>query len=140
MKRVFFVVLAAMGFFCGANAQTTKTGVLVIGNGNNAIGAGIQAAVSGVKTVILLPGQGFELSPVGKDQNSGIAAEFLKRLKTDNFDNTAANAVLKTWTDSLKNLTVIRNASWVKFKRSGNGWAMEFKDGKKNKGRSFGQC
>ena len=133
MKRVFFVVLAAMGFFCGANAQTTKTGVLVIGNGNNAIGAGIQAAVSGVKTVILLPGQGFELSPVGKDQNSGIAAEFLKRLKTDNFDNTAANAVLKTWTDSLKNLTVIRNASWVKFKRSGNGWAMEFKDGKKIK-------
>lgn len=133
MKRVFFVVLAAMAFVCGANAQTTKTGVLVIGNGNNAIGAGIQAAVSGVKTVILLPGQGFELSPVGKDQNSGIAAEFLKRLKTDNFDNTAANAVLKTWTDSLKNLTVIRNASWVKFKRSGNGWAMEFKDGKKIK-------
>jgi hypothetical protein len=133
MKRVFFVVLAAMAFVCGANAQTTKTGVLVIGNGNNAIGAGIQAAVSGVKTVILLPGRGFELSPVGKDQNSGIAAEFLKRLKTDNFDNTAANAVLKTWTDSLKNLTVIRNASWVKFKRSGNGWAMEFKDGKKIK-------
>jgi hypothetical protein len=133
MKRVFFVVLAAMAFVCGANAQTTKTGVLVIGNGNNAIGAGIQAAVSGVKTVILLPGQGFELSPVGKDQNSGIAAEFLKRLKTDNLDNTAANAVLKTWTDSLKNLTVIRNASWVKFKRSGNGWAMEFKDGKKIK-------
>lgn len=133
MKRVFFVVLAAMVFVCGASAQTTKTGVLVIGNGNNAIGAGIQAAVSGVKTVILLPGSGFELSPVGKDQNSGIAAEFLKRLKTDNFDNAAANAVLKTWTDSLKNLTVIRNASWVKFKRSGNGWAMELKDGKKIK-------
>jgi hypothetical protein len=133
MKRVFFVVLAAMAFVCAANAQTTKTGVLVIGNGNNAIGAGIQAAVSGVKTVILLPGQGFELSPVGKDQNSGIAAEFLKRVKTDNFDNTAANAVLKTWTDSLKNLTVIRNASWVKFKRAGNGWSMELKDGKKIK-------
>jgi hypothetical protein len=133
MKRVFFVVLAVMAFVCQANAQTTKAGVLVIGNGNNAIGAGIQAAVSGVKTVILLPGAGFELSPVGKDQNSGIAAEFLKRLKANSFDNAAANTVLKTWTDSLKNLTVIRNVSWVKFKRSGKGWAMELKDGKKIK-------
>ncbi len=62
MKRVFFVVLAVMAFVCGTSAQTTKTGVLVIGNGNNAIGAGIQAAVSGVKTVILLPGSGFEAS------------------------------------------------------------------------------
>lgn len=133
MKRVFFVVLAMMVFACRVNAQTIKTGVLVVGNGNNAIGAGIQAAVSGVKTVILLPGPGFELSPVGKDANSGIAAEFLKRLKADNFDNATANAVLKTWMDSLKNLTVMRNASWVKFKRSGNGWAMELKDGKKIK-------
>ncbi|HMI04924.1 MAG TPA: hypothetical protein VK541_20725 [Pedobacter sp.] len=130
MKRVFFVALAVMAFVCGANAQTTKTGVLVIGNGNNAIGAGIQAAVSGVKTIILLPGPGFELSPVGKEQNSGIAAEFLKRLKADNFDNSTANAVLKTWMDSLKNLTVMRNASWLKFKRSGRGWVMELKDGK----------
>jgi len=133
MKRVFFVVFSAMVFVCSAIAQTTKTGVLVIGNGNNAIGAGIQAAVSGVKTVILLPGPGFELSPVGKDQNSGIAAEFLKRLKADNFDNNTTNFVLKVWTDSLKNLTVMRNATWLKIKRSGSGWVMELKDGKKIK-------
>lgn len=130
MKRVIFVLLAVMMVAGETNAQTTKTGVLVVGNGNNAIGAGIQAAVSGVKTVILLPGQGFELSPVSKDLNSGVAAEFLKRLKTENFDNASANAVLKTWMDSLKNLTVIRNASWLKFKRSGSGWTMEMKDGK----------
>lgn len=133
MKRVFFVVFSAMVFVCSAIAQTTKTGVLVIGNGNNAIGAGIQAAVSGVKTVILLPGPGFELSPVGKDQNSGIAAEFLNRLKADDFDNNTANVVLKVWTDSLKNLTVMRNATWLKIKRSGSGWVMELKDGKKIK-------
>jgi hypothetical protein len=130
MKRGIVVVLVMLAFVCTANAQTTKTGVLVIGNGNSAIGAGIQAAVSGVKTVILLPGSGFELSPVSKDQNSGIAAEFLKRLKADNFDNAKANVVLKTWMDSLKNLTVIRNSSWIKFKRSGSGWVMELKDGK----------
>jgi hypothetical protein len=130
MKRLFFVVLAMMASVCSANAQTTKTGVLVIGNGNNAIGAGIQAAVSGVKTVILLPGPGFELSAVGKDQNSGIAAEFLKRLKADNFDNATANTVLKTWMDSLKNLTVMRSAPWLKLKRSGRGWVLELKDRK----------
>jgi hypothetical protein len=130
MKRVFFAAVVLLGIGVATKGQTTRTGVLVIGNGNNAIAAGIQSATSGAKTVLLLPGEGFELSPVNKNQNTGVAAEFLRRLKKDHFDNAAANAVLKVWMDSLKNLTVMRNASWQKFKRSGNGWNIELADGK----------
>jgi len=128
MKRVLYVVLVLVLAARVGAAQTVRTGVLVLGNGNNAIGAAIQSAVSGAKTVVVLPGEGFELSPLGKGPHSGIAAEFLKRLKADQFDNATANKVLKTWTDSLKNLTVIRNGNWLKLKRSGSGWSLELKD------------
>ncbi|HKG06188.1 MAG TPA: hypothetical protein VKB19_07020 [Pedobacter sp.] len=140
MKRELYIVLALTILACGTYGQTTKTGVLIVGDGNNAIGAGIQAAVSGVKTVVLLPGAGFELSPLNQQLNSGIAAEFLKRLRASkgskdsttvpSFDNAGANAILKTWMDSLKNITVIRSMSWVKLRRSGSGWNLALKDGR----------
>lgn len=130
MKRVFFAVFVLLTCSASVNAQTMRTGVLVVGNGNNAIAAGIQSATSGAKTILLLTAEGFELSPLDKNQNTGVAAEFLRRLKADHFDNATANALLKTWMDSLKSLTVIRNVSWQKFKRSGSGWAAELKNGK----------
>jgi len=143
MKRGLYIVLALTALVRFSSAQTTKTGVLVVGNGNNAIGAGIQSAVSGVKTIILLPSDGFELSPLSKNLNSGIAAEFLKRLRSSKgikdslvipeFNNAEANAVLKIWTDSLKNLSLIKGTGWIKLKRSGSGWNMELKDGRKLK-------
>ena len=107
-------------------AQTIKTGVLVIGNGSNAIGASIQSAVSGVKTILLLPDPGFVLSPPG-NPSSGIDAELQKRMISG---NASAAAVVKIWTDTLKNLTVIRGTPWIRIKRSGGNWHVNLVGGK----------
>ncbi|MCY1531108.1 hypothetical protein D9M68_663230 [compost metagenome] len=80
------------------------------------------------------------MEPVGKDLHSGIQSEFLKRIrelkgKTDSlstpvFDKQTANEVLSKWTDSLKNLTVIRNMPYVKADRAGDSWVFKLNDGK----------
>lgn len=140
MKRGFLVLSAWLMALGTLTAQTVKTGVLVTGNGSNAVAASIQAAVSGAKTILVVNEQGFKLSPFDKDQHSGIAAEFLKRAgkASGRKDSTAyfsmsdavSNEVLRTWMDSLKNLTVIRRVEWQRMKRSGSGWSMELKDGR----------
>lgn len=140
MKKSLFVVFALisqMGY-----AQTIKTGVLVIGNGNNAIGAGFQSAKSGAKTIVLSQGADFDLSRkanLNKNLASGIEGEFLSRMRKakgikDNaevyVDHTSANAILKVWADSTKNLQIIGRKGWLKLKRSGKGWSVQLSDGK----------
>lgn len=139
MKRILFFVflLSVIGF--QAEAQTTRPKVLVVGNGNAAVAAAIQAAVSGVKTTILLQAGGFDINPIANDINSGIQADFFKKiniakgikdsLAISSFDKQLANEVIAKWTDSLKNLTVIRNLLWVKADRSGNNWSFKLSDG-----------
>lgn len=136
-KQLFFVCLFAL-IIGKVQAQTVKTDVLVIGNSNAAVAAGLQAAISGVKTTILLQAGGFDIAPLSAEQNSGLQATFLKKIEQFNpnnkqgstFDKQAANEVLKTWTDSIKNLTVIRNIMWTKADRSGNNWSFKLSDGR----------
>ncbi len=119
-------------------AQTTRPKVLVIGNGNAAVAAAIQAAVSGVKTTILLQAGGFDISPIANEINTGIQTEFLKKINVakgvkdsltiSSFDKKLANEVLIKWTDSLKNLTVIKNVMWTKADRAGNNWSFKLSD------------
>lgn len=140
MKKGLFIVFLISVVIPIARAQTTKTGVLVIGNGNNAVAAGFQSAVSGVKTVLLVQETGFELSALEKNIHAGIEAEFLKRMRLVKgiqdstskvyIDATTANLVLKTWGDSLKNLTVVKGVKWSRIKRSGNNWNVLLADGK----------
>jgi hypothetical protein len=142
MKKGWFVIfilvlIAQLGY-----SQKVKTGVLVIGNGNNALGAGFQSAVSGVKTILLMENQNFQMSEVhsiDKNLSSGLEAEFLKRMKKAKgirdtskvyIDQTSANAVIKTWADSTKNLTIIRTGEWSKLKRAGGGWSIQLNDGR----------
>lgn len=138
-KRLFFVLsLLVAGTF--VRAQTLRPDVLVVGNGNAAVAAGLQSAISGVKTTILLQAGGFDISPVGLDINSGIQATFLRKLReakqikdstqTVPFDKQTANEVLSKWTDSIKNLTVIKNIMWTKAERSGNSWSFKLSDGR----------
>lgn len=125
--------------FFWAEAQTARPKILVVGNGNAAAAAAIQAAVSGVKTTLLLQAGGFDINPIGNDFNSGIQADFFKKiniakgikdsLAISSFDKKLANEVLTKWTDSLKNLTVIRNVMWTKADRSGNNWSFKLSDG-----------
>lgn len=128
MKRGFFTALITLLFLQLANAQTIKTGVLVIGNGSSAAAASIQSSISGAKTVVLLPGEGFEATLTSGNLSAGIEADLFKRLKTE--DVTKVNSVIKSWTDTLKNLTIIKKASWIKLKRSGSGWSVQLSDGR----------
>lgn len=138
MKRLGFMIWLSV-LCVQIKAQTTKPAVLVIGNGNAATAAAIQAAVSGVKTTILLQAGGFDINPLGNEISSGVQSDFLKKINTKKgiqdslmntpFDKQLANEVLTTWTDSIKNLTVIRNSLWTKASRSGNNWSFKLSDG-----------
>ncbi len=143
------MVLFLAAFFSKADAQKTATKkvkeepfvakVLVIGNGNAALAAGVQSAISGVKTTILLQAGGFDLSPVNEDLSSGIQTRFLKEYraflmekdstKTVPFDKQKANSSLGVWVDSIKNLNVVKNIMWTKAERSGKNWVFRLSDG-----------
>ncbi|MNK19567.1 FAD dependent oxidoreductase [compost metagenome] len=139
MIRYLFL-FSVFFFSIQLKAQTVKPDVLVVGNGNAAVAAAIQAAQSNVKTVLLLQSGGFDIEPIGKDLHSGVQAAFIKKLKAFQkqpdsipdvkFDKQAANEVLTKWTDSIKNLTVIKNVVWAKADRSGKGWVFKLSDGK----------
>ncbi|MCX2452909.1 hypothetical protein OQX61_16655 [Pedobacter sp. PLR] len=149
MKKGLLVVFAVI-FCCGMGyGQTLKTGVLVIGNGNNALGASFQSANSGVKTTLLMETEDFELSLGDAAQQrmaSGLELRLWDKLKAAGgikgssreirdssslkVDLQKVSALLKSWDDSSKNLTIIRKANWSKLKRSGRGWTVQFNDGK----------
>ena len=127
MKRGLLIAFAAVILAGNVQGQAVKTGVLVVGNGSNALGAGIQSAKSGVKTTILLTEAGFAPALSSKSVVSGIERDFLKAINNGKQvspqENT--NDLIKLFTDTIKNLTIIKNASWTKFKRSGGGWVVE---------------
>ncbi len=139
MIRYLFL-FSAFFFSIQLKAQTLKPDVFVVGNGNAAVAAAIQAAQSNVKTVLLLQSGGFDIEPMGNDLHSGVQATFIKKLKAFQkqndsiadvkFDKQTANQVLTQWTDRIKNLTVIRNVVWAKADRSGKGWVFKLSDGK----------
>lgn len=140
MKKILFFVLALLTFFGDAKAQTLRPGVLVVGNGNSAAAAALQSAISGVETVILLQAGGFDISPIGDDLSTGIQATFLKKIRDAKqikdstqaitFDKRLANDVLSDWAYSLKKLTVIKNAMWVKADGYVNSWGLKLSDGR----------
>jgi hypothetical protein len=139
MKKSWFLFLFSILVFGHTKAQTQKTGVLVVGNGNAAAAAAIQSAVSGAKTTLLLQAGGFDISPVGNDLNSGVQATFLQKireakgikdsLQAVTFDKLLANEVMTKWTDSLKNLTIIKTVNWVKAEGFSGGWALKLSNG-----------
>jgi len=130
----------AIFFSINLKAQTLKPDVFVVGNNNAAVAAAIQAAQSNVKTILLLQAGGFDIEPIEDNLSSGVEAKFLEKIKLHKsvadsiseilFDKQTANIVLEYWTNSIKNLTVIRNVQWIKADRSGKGWVFKLSDGK----------
>lgn len=140
MRKKLVAILIFSLIFNALKAQTQKPGVLVIGNSNAAAAAAIQSAVSGAKTTILLQAGGFDISPIANNLSSGIEAEFLARLakaqnKSAAFNKQQANDILRNWTDSLKNLTVIKNVLWVKASENAGSWSLALSDGTKLKAK-----
>lgn len=148
VMRKYLFLFSVLFFSAQLKAQTLKPDVLVVGNSNAAAAAAIQSAQSNVKTILLLQAGGFDIGPIGKDLHSGVQATFLQKIKSFkkqnesvvasvvdsiadiSFDKKTANQVLTQWTDSTKNLTVLKNVQWVKADRSGKGWVFKLSDGK----------
>jgi len=138
IRRLIFTFLF-VGYFLGLSAQTSKPGVLVVGNGNAATAAALQSAISGVKTTIVLQAGGFDISPIGNNLSSGLEATFLQKIRNAKaikdstqavtFDKQLANEVLLKWADSLKNLTIVKNLLWVKAENNSNSWVLKLSDG-----------
>lgn len=139
MKRKFFLIGLLIMIWGYTKAQTQKTGVLVVGNGNAAVAAAIQSAVSGAKTTLLLQAGGFDILPIGNELISGVQATFLQKIRNAKgikdstevvkIDKQLANEVFSQWTDSLKNLTVLKSLLWVKAEGFSGGWALKLSNG-----------
>jgi hypothetical protein len=137
MKKGYLLLISLCFYWISASAQTIKTAVLVIGNGNSAWAAGLQAATSGVKTVILTQTNQFELHDPGLNLHSGIEQEFLNRLKRQSgnlttptgLNTVVANELIKQWSDTVKNLDIIKNIRYLKVSRSGAGWVLKLSNG-----------
>ena len=130
MKLMFFLLFFGV-FTLGAIGQTQKTDVLVVGGGVGGTAAGLQAARSGVKTIIVEEGPwlGGMLSAAGVsaiDGNhelpSGIWGEFRQKLydryggpqqvatgwvSNTQFEPRVADSILKKMAAAEENLTVL---------------------------------
>lgn len=132
MKKYIFLGFC---FFSGLTAHAQKTlkpGVVVAGEGNTALAAALQSANSNVKTIWLLPSKTFGTTKISNDLSSGIQAGFLKRLNAGNIDQSNLQAVytmVKRWTDSTKNLTIITDVRYEKAQRSGKNWHFKLGNG-----------
>ncbi len=150
MKKIC-IFLFTIFFSCSVFAEVIKIGVLVIGGGAAGVAAGIQSARSGVKTIILEPGPwlGGSLTSgamcvVEGNRNfpSGIWGEFMHHVKnyyknSIGFDTTAnavlrfepavGASILKKITDTVKNLSVHTNASFIGIKKDGTGYEVSTK-------------
>ncbi|WP_419801944.1 FAD-dependent oxidoreductase [Mucilaginibacter sp.] len=145
MKKIcifLFTIFLSSSVF----AEAIKIGVLVIGGGAAGVSAGIQSARSGVKTIILEPGPwlGGSLTSGAMcvvDGNrsfpSGVWGEFSRHVKnyyknSIGYDTTAnavlrfepavGASILKKIADTVKNLSVKLNASFIGIKKDGNGY------------------
>lgn len=133
MKKLFFVFIFIIPLII--HAQTLKTDVLVIGNSDAALAAGIQASESNVNTIILTQSDGFKLNDFKNYKTNGTTIAFEKRARKllkladsvplPQITNQFANAVIKNWSDSSKLFDVINNTSYYEIKRLGNGWELK---------------
>jgi len=144
VKKLLFLLLFTPITF--AFAETIKTDVLVVGASASGVSAAIQSARSGVKTLLIEPTSwlGGEMTSGGlcilssnPNLSSGLWAEYRKRLRdfykrVPGYDTTAnaplkfepytGAAVLKRICDTVHNLTVKLNTSYLTAKRDSGAW------------------
>lgn len=145
MKKIC-IFLFTIFFSCNLFAEVIKIGVLVVGGGAAGVSAGIQSARSGVKTIILEPGPWLgggltsgAMCVVDGNRSfpSGVWGEFNQHVKkyyknSIGYDTTAnavlrfepavGASILKKMADTVKNLSVKFNASFISIKKDGAGY------------------
>jgi len=128
-------------------AQTIKTDVLILGNGNSAFAAGVQAAESGVKALVLTQEDGFDLQGIEKIKGNGLLKAFEKQARKSlkiadsvalpEMNKQRINAIVTNWSDSSKLFKVINNMPSTELKRSGSGWEMRLSKDKKVRAKAL---
>ena len=145
MTRRLSTFFILMGTCISLQAQTTKTGVLVIGNTPTAVAASIQSARSGAKTMYLT--QSLSLNAIFSEED----LPFIKNIRnhyslkerrrskaTDSIialpvTLKQASNLIKSISDSVKNLTINNNNAVDDIKKDGKGWEIRLKGGQKIK-------
>lgn len=136
-------------------AQTIKTDVLVIGNGPDAVSASVQCARSKVKTIWAFEKLTINtsVSPIaaytvesGRNIPSGAWGEFRKLVQQSyhkkagydtsqyaalTFEADTAIAVLQKMTDTLKNLSLYKQTTFINIKKDNDYWAVSVKQNEK---------
>ncbi|EOR93748.1 hypothetical protein ADIARSV_3088 [Arcticibacter svalbardensis MN12-7] len=119
--------------FTSGYAQTYKSGVVVMTASPAGLAAAIQSAHSGVKTILLDDGpiNTVNIPQEERDHASGVLQDFLNTVEklqkyplkgTQPISAGYAGSIFKSWTDTIKNLTILRNSPVISLKKSGKGW------------------
>ncbi len=147
MVKYFFSIIL-LGFFTPALlAQNTKTGVLVIGNTTAGVSAAIQSARSGAKTIFVTQSAAINADLTADDLSflGKIRDHYKVRAKKKSAgpDSTIAFEprmtkpqylqLIKSITDTTKNLTITHNTALEKIEKDGKGWEVRLKNGQKIK-------
>lgn len=145
MTRKIHILLFLISACIASQAQTAKTGVLVIGDNSAAVAAAIQSARSGVKTMYLP--QSKSLAPVFSTED----ISYIKHIKNyyslkEKRRSTSADSIIalplelnqasnliKSISDTVKNLTVNLNNVVDEIKKDGKDWEIRLKGGQKIK-------
>lgn len=144
MTRHTFAFFILLGISFNLEAQTIKTGVLVVGNTSGSISAAIQSARSGAKTILLTQSPaistGFseeDLPYLEKIKNYYTSKVKKKSASRDSIlaplNLKEAPQLVKSMTDTVKNLTVTLNNAINKIEKDGKGWEVRLKGGQKIK-------
>ncbi len=141
IKHIFgFLLLLGISSFLAA--QTIKTDVLVIGNTAGSIAAAIQASRSGVKTILLT--ETSSISPVlatgdiiylERIQNhytykSNKKSRLRDSILQQDMSLERSSKLIKSITDTVKNLTVLLNTGVQKIEKKGKRWQVKLQNGK----------
>ncbi len=142
-KFLLFLLLSLFGY--SAFAQKTKTDVVVYGSGSGAISAAIQAARSGVKTILINPDAQLktnfsdnELQFLSRIQNHYKSNLKAKPLKKDSLAKADTSKIkvepmpelnVEKLMDTIRNLTVLNNSTFQKIEKNGKGWEIKMVDG-----------
>lgn len=138
-----FLILNLSGLLL--QAQTIKTGVLVVGNTPAGVSAAIQSARSGAKTTYLT--QSLSVNPVFAEadlqylwniRNHYFLKERKKSKVTDSIIATKINLdksadLIKNIADTVKNLSLNHNNVVDEITKDGKGWEVRLKGGQKIK-------
>lgn len=138
-----FLILSLFGLCI--QAQTLKTGVLVVGNTPAGVSAAIQSARSGAKTTYLT--QSLSVNPVFSEEdlrylwtirNHYFLKERKKSKVTDSIIASKiylnkASDLIKNIADTVKNLSLNQNNVIDEIKKDGKGWEVRLKGGQKIK-------